>query len=123
VALEAAAAGAPLAVAATGGLAEIVEPGVTGLTFPARDESALVRSVSTLLADRPGARRMVVTAKAMVRRRYGWPTVGEQTAAAYTAALEGAPETPAGPEQLWLSRQRPISIPEGNLLTSAGLAA
>ena len=37
VALEAAAAGAPLAVAATGGLAEIVEPGVTGVTFPHSD--------------------------------------------------------------------------------------
>ena len=34
IALEAAAAGAPLAVARTGGLAEIVESGVTGVTFP-----------------------------------------------------------------------------------------
>jgi len=41
VALEAAAAGAPLAVAATGGLAEIVEPGVTGVTFPHSDPEAL----------------------------------------------------------------------------------
>jgi hypothetical protein len=79
--------------------------------------------VSTLLADRPRARRMVVTAKAMVRRRYGWPTVGEQTAAAYAAAVNGAPAVPAGPEELWRSRQRPITIPEGNLLESAGLAA
>ena len=54
---------------------------------------------------------------------YGWKTVGEQTAAAYTAALDAAPEIPAGPEELWQSRQRPISIPEGNLLASAGLAA
>jgi glycogen synthase len=123
VALEAAAAGAPLAVSATGGLAEIVEPGVTGVTFPVRDEDALARSVSTLLADRPGARRMVVTAKAMVRRRYGWSTVGEQTAAAYEAAMAGAPMEPAAPEELWAARQRPISIPEGNLLVSAGLAA
>jgi glycogen(starch) synthase len=123
VALEAAAAGAPLAVAATGGLAEIVEPGVTGVTFPARDENALARSVSTLLADPSGARRMVALARAMVRRRYGWPTVGEQTAAVYAAAVDGAPQVPPGPEQLWLSRQQPISIPEGNLLASAGLAA
>jgi glycogen synthase len=83
----------------------------------------LAQSVSTLLADRPGARRMVVTAKAMVRRRYGWPTVGEQTAAAYAAALDDAPLAPAAPEELWRSRQHPIAIPEGNLLTSAGLAA
>src|SRR5258705_13130597 len=41
VALEGASAGAPLAVAATGGLAEIVEPGVTGVTFPAKSPEAL----------------------------------------------------------------------------------
>jgi glycogen(starch) synthase len=123
VALEASAAGAPLAVSATGGLAEIVEQGVTGLKFPARDEGALAESVSTLLADRPGARRMVATAKAMVRQRYGWPTVGEQTAAAYAAALDSAPSGPAAREELWRSRQQPIAIPEGNLLASAGLAA
>src|SRR5205823_7351336 len=58
VALEAAAAGAPLAVAATGGLAEIIEPGITGMTFPAHDPGALADAVSTLLADNPTARRM-----------------------------------------------------------------
>jgi glycogen(starch) synthase len=45
VALEAASAGAPLAVAATGGLAEIVEPGVTGVTFPARNPEGLAAAV------------------------------------------------------------------------------
>ena len=123
VALEAAAAGAPLAVSATGGLAEIVEPGITGMTFPARDEGELARSVSTLLADPPGARRMVATAKTMVSRRYSWGMVGEQTAAAYTAAVGRAPSVAAGPEELWRSRQQPIVIPQGNLLAAAGLAA
>jgi glycogen(starch) synthase len=123
VALESAAAGAPLAVSATGGLAEIVEPGVTGLTFPARDDGALAHSVSLLLADRDKARHMAATAKAMVRQRYGWPTVGEQTAAAYASVLDDEPAAPVDPAVLWASRQSPIVIPEGNLLESAGLAA
>jgi glycogen(starch) synthase len=126
VALESAAAGAPLAVSATGGLAEIVEPGVTGLTFPARDDGALAHSVSRLLADQDEARHMAVTAKAMVRQRYGWPTVGTQTAAAYASVLDDGPVEPAEPIELaarWESRQSPIVIPEGNLLASAGLVA
>ncbi len=123
VALESAAAGAPLAVSATGGLAEIVEPGVTGLTFPARNDGALAHSVSMLLADQEKARHMAVTAKAMVRLRYGWPTVGTQTAAAYAAVLDDEPVVPIDLASRWESRQSPIVIPEGNLLASAGLVA
>ena len=123
VALESAAAGAPLAVAATGGLAEIVEPGVTGLTFAARDDGALAHSVSMQLADQQRARRMAVAAKVMVRQRYGWPTVGSQTAAAYSAVLDDAPAAPNDLAARWETRRTPIFIPEGNLLESAGLVA
>src|SRR5207245_419460 len=74
VALEAAAAGAPLAVAATGGLAEIVEPGVTGMTFPAQEPAALADAVSTLLADAEAARRMAHARRPMGYGRYRWPS-------------------------------------------------
>src|SRR5438477_2191900 len=93
VALEAAAAGAPLAVAATGGLNEIVEPGITGMTFPARDPGALAGAVSTLLADQVSARRMARRARAMVERRYGWGSIAQRTADAYRQAQ---PAPPAG---------------------------
>lgn len=116
VALESAAAGAPLAVAATGGLAEIVERGVTGLTFPARDDGALAEEVSALLANRAGARHMAKAAKAMVRERYGWATVATKTAAAYRCAVDGTPDWPAA-----AGRDVPITVPDGNLLESAGL--
>jgi glycogen(starch) synthase len=111
VALEAAAAGAPLAVAATGGLAEIVEPGVTGVTFPARDPDALAGAVSSLLADTGFARRVARKARSMVAARYAWASVAARTAAAYRAAIR-QPAAAAVP------MPRTVTVPEGNLLTT-----
>jgi glycogen(starch) synthase len=113
VALEAASAGAPLAVAATGGLAEIVESGVTGVTFPARNPDGLAAAVSTLLSDRVSARQMALRAQAMIAERYTWAGVATRTAAAYAgpfpvAARPRADGTPV----------RPV-VPAGNLLTPA----
>src|SRR5207253_2172733 len=65
VALEGASAGAPLAVAATGGLAEIVEPDVTGVTFAPKSPDALAQSVGSLLADKSFARRVAQRARAI----------------------------------------------------------
>ncbi|WP_249713803.1 glycosyltransferase family 4 protein [Rhizomonospora bruguierae] len=109
VALESAAAGAPLAVAATGGLPEIVEPKVTGMTFPARDPQSLADAVSALVLDADLARGVARQARAMVQRRYTWPTVAAATAHAYEWAGRGA-GVPAqrGPLE--------ITVPEGNLL-------
>jgi glycogen(starch) synthase len=90
-ALEAASAGAPLAVAATGGLAEIVEPGVNGVTFPARDPVGLADAVSTLLSDTGYADRVAGAARAMVAERYSWTSVARRTAAAYTTAVRHTP--------------------------------
>ncbi|XXG10615.1 glycosyltransferase family 4 protein [Micromonospora sp. SH-82] len=123
IALEAAAAGAPLAVAATGGLAEIVEPGVTGVTFPHSDPDALAGAVDRLLADEVFARRVARSARKMVGRRYGWTAIAERTAATYlTAGREHrAFAVRRATERLGAGR-RPVSIPDGNLLLAAGLA-
>ncbi|MFC7550005.1 glycosyltransferase family 4 protein [Plantactinospora sp. GCM10030261] len=118
IALEAAAAGAPLAVAATGGLAEIVQPGVTGVTFPHSDPDALASAVGTLLDDEVFARRVARRARNMVGRRYGWPSIAARTAAVYADAVRDRSE-PRPPGQF---RAR-IVVPEGNLFTPAGLAS
>ncbi|ACU72139.1 glycosyl transferase group 1 [Catenulispora acidiphila DSM 44928] len=123
VALEAAAAGAPLAVSETGGLAEIVEPGVTGLRFAVRDAGALTESVSSLISDREAARTMADAARTMVRERYGWDDVAVATAEVYAGVVGGA--RIKRPANLWRSpvvvEREPLRIPEGNLLESAGL--
>jgi glycogen(starch) synthase len=118
VALEAAAAGAPLAVAATGGLAEIVQPGVTGVTFPHSDPGALAGAVDTLLTDEVFARRVARQARTMVSERYGWSAIADHTAASYSHAgrqRTGDDRPPAVP-----ATARPkIAIPDGNLLAFA----
>ncbi|WP_436537342.1 glycosyltransferase family 4 protein [Actinoplanes sp. HUAS TT8] len=83
VALEAAAAGTPVAVAATGGLAEIVEPGVTGVHFPPNDPAALTDAVSGVLGDRDHARHLAQQARSRVIDDYNWPSIADQTAAVY----------------------------------------
>ncbi|MEU5552277.1 glycosyltransferase family 4 protein [Micromonospora sp. NPDC047793] len=117
VALEAAAAGAPLAVARTGGLAEIVEPGVTGVTFPHSDPSALAGAVGQLLGDEVFARRVARQARTMVGRRYGWATIAARTAESYAVARrEHGPTRSRHPAVDPSPRRRTITIPDGNLL-------
>lgn len=122
VALEAAAAGAPLAVAATGGLAEIVEPGVTGVTFPHSDPEALAHAVDTLLTDEVFARRVARQARAMVTQRYGWPAIANRTVGGYLAARREA-GAGSGRAGMGADEGRPrIVVPEGNLLALDGAA-
>jgi glycogen synthase len=123
VALEAAAAGAPLAVAATGGLAEIVEPGVTGVTFPHSDPHALADAVDVLLADEVSARRMAREARAMVAERYSWAAIAARTAATYAQAGREAPAYEARKAADQLEGRRTIVVPEGNLLALDGAAS
>ena len=121
VALEAASAGAPLAVAATGGLAEIVEPGVTGVTFPAKDPDSLADAVDSLLADEVFARRVARQAKTMVVERYGWEAVAERTAGAYATAIRQAPAFDPSQAAAVMESGRPrVVVPEGNLLALEG---
>ncbi|MFG2060742.1 glycosyltransferase family 4 protein [Micromonospora sp. NPDC048871] len=122
VALEGAAAGAPLAVAETGGLAEIVEPGVTGVTFRPHDPQALTDAVHGLLADPEHARTLARRARVMVHEQYGWAAIASRTASAYASAIAQAPTVAAerAAQQMAHGRPRP-SVPEGNLLAAAGL--
>jgi glycogen(starch) synthase len=122
IALEAAAAGAPLAVASTGGLAEIVEPGVTGVTFPHSDPDALAGAVDRLLGDEVFARRVARQARSMVGRRYSWAAIAARTASSYAVARrEHVPLQARRATRVGGPRPR-ITIPDGNLL-AAGEAA
>lgn len=114
VALEAAAAGAPLAVAATGGLAEIVEPGVTGVTFPHSNPDALAEAVGRLLSDQLFARQVARRARSMVSRRYGWSHIATRTADSYEAARREAERHEAQRAERGTTL-RP-EVPDGNLL-------
>jgi glycogen(starch) synthase len=88
VALEAAAAGVPLAVADVGGLRDLVEPGVTGTRFTADDPVALAAAVSELLAHPRTAAAMARTATARVATEFSWRAVAADTAKIYVQALD-----------------------------------
>ncbi|RZU51396.1 (1-_4)-alpha-D-glucan synthase (UDP-glucose) [Krasilnikovia cinnamomea] len=107
VAIEASAAGAPVAAAATGGLKEIVEPGRTGMTFRPGEPEGLGRAVSRLLADRSAAAWMVRTAQRMVADRYSWAAIANRTVEQYARARRD-PRPDGMAERL--------ALPEGNLL-------
>ncbi|MFC4021735.1 glycosyltransferase family 4 protein [Micromonospora sp. GCM10011542] len=122
VALEGAAAGAPLAVAATGGLAEIVEPGVTGMTFRPHDPDGLTEAVHALLSDRDRARTLARRARSMVHEQYGWSAIAQRTAASYAAAIATDAAFTAERAEQRMSRGRALpTLPDGNLLAAAGL--
>ncbi|WP_433528688.1 glycosyltransferase family 4 protein [Micromonospora sp. CA-263727] len=122
VALEGAAAGAPLAVAETGGLAEIVEPGVTGMTFRPHDPDALTDAVDALLSDTDRARVLARRARAMVHEQYGWAAIASRTAATYASAIAQAPRFTAERAAAQMAHGRPRAVTaEGNLLAAAGL--
>jgi glycogen synthase len=108
VALEAAAAGTPVAVADVGGLAEIVADGRTGLRFPPADPAALADAVDRLLADPALGRRLVTAARADLAARYTWPVVADRTVSTYERAILDRPTS---------TRPEPPLVGAGNLLT------
>ncbi|MEH1016779.1 glycosyltransferase family 4 protein, partial [Micromonospora sp. CPCC 206060] len=119
VALEGAAAGAPLAVAATGGLAEIVQSGVNGMTFTPNDPQALAHAVHTLLSDTERTRALARRARRMVTEQYGWTQIAQQTATTYAAAIQQAPAFATEQARTRMEQGRPaLRVPEGNLLAS-----
>jgi glycogen(starch) synthase len=83
VALETAAAGAPLVAATTGGLSEVVIPGETGLSFPPGDVDALAEAVRAVLDDPVAADRRARRAKSRLRDDFNWHTIAAATAEIY----------------------------------------
>jgi glycosyltransferase involved in cell wall biosynthesis len=86
---EAMAHGRPVVASAVGGLLDLVVDGETGVLVPPRDVPALRRSLERLLADPELRRRLGEAGRARVQRHFSWPTVTDETIAAYEDALAG----------------------------------
>ncbi|MCD2196997.1 glycosyltransferase family 4 protein [Actinomycetospora endophytica] len=103
VALEAAAAGAPLVASRAGGLGEVVLDGVTGLSFDPGDVAGCAAAVIAAL-DAPGAaQRRAVAARERLTSDFAWPAIAADTAALYRRtrrredrAVLGRPKIPTG---------------------------
>lgn len=85
VALEGMVCGTPVVAAASGGLAEIVRDGETGVLVPPNDPRALTSAVARLLTDRGLAARLAAEAADRVRRCYTWAEVATRSLAVYSA--------------------------------------
>jgi glycogen(starch) synthase len=91
VALEAAAAGAPLVASTAGGLGEVVLDGETGLSFAPGDVPGIASAVAAVLADPAAAQRRAAAARVRVGSDFGWAGVAADTAAVYATAPAGGP--------------------------------
>jgi glycosyltransferase involved in cell wall biosynthesis len=78
-ALEAMARARPVVASAVGGLAELVEHGVTGLLVPPGDSAALASALAELIEDPERARRMGAAGQARVAKGF----LAEQMVSAY----------------------------------------
>jgi glycogen(starch) synthase len=105
VALEAAAAGIPLVTSTAGGLGEAVINGVTGISFPPRDVTALTAAVRAVLDDPATAQRHALVARERLTSDFSWPTVADHTAQVYLAAKRG--ERQPQPRPLIVERPLP----------------
>jgi glycogen synthase len=104
VALEAAAAGAPLVASTAGGLGEVVLDGETGLSFAPGDVAGLAGAVGALLAGPAAAARRARAARKRLGSAFDWGRIAGDTASVYARATRGGAAEPGRPK-----------IPTGNV--------
>jgi glycosyltransferase involved in cell wall biosynthesis len=84
--IEAMASGTPVVASKVGGVAEVVEDGVTGFLVPSGDVPSLNDRLALLLGDPGRARRMGEAARARVLERFTWTQVAQRCLDAYRSA-------------------------------------
>jgi glycogen(starch) synthase len=89
VALEALAAGAPLIVARTGGLAELIEGTDAGLTFEPGRPDDLANCIERVLTDHFLADELTRNARDLIERKYSWRAIAATTARVYATSISG----------------------------------
>jgi glycogen synthase len=87
VALEALAAGAPLVVARTGGLAELLADTDAGLTFEPGNPEDLASCITSVLNDPDLSAALARNGRALVERTYTWDAIAATTATVYDDLL------------------------------------
>ncbi len=86
IALEAAAAGAPLVASTAGGLGEAIVDGVTGLSFEPSDVAGLANAVRKVLDDADAAQERADAARLRLTTDFDWKHVAYETAQVYLAS-------------------------------------
>jgi D-inositol-3-phosphate glycosyltransferase len=86
VALEAMACGAPVVASQVGGLAFLVQDGVTGFTIPSGDPEALCGRLKALIDDQD-LRRKMGEAAIIFAQQYAWENITERMIKVYKTAI------------------------------------
>jgi glycosyltransferase involved in cell wall biosynthesis len=102
----------PVIVSDTGGMAEIVEHGRTGIKVPPGDVKALARSLESLLDDPAEARRLGSAGFDRANQAYSWDNVAERLDSLY-----GAGE----PRRVKEAVSRPFSVASRKPKLTAGI--
>lgn len=89
VALEALAAGAPLIVADTGGLAELVGGTGSALLFEPGNSEELADCIEQALTDQRLADGLVERGRRLLEATYSWDAIAARTIAVYSEVLSG----------------------------------
>ena len=103
VALEAMACGTPVVASQVGGLAFLVQDGVTGLVVPDGDVEGLAERLTRLLTD-DALRERLGRQAAAYAREYSWENIVTQLIGVYESLIfrgQAQPATPADPAQRW----------------------
>lgn len=101
VALEAMAAGAPVIVTETGGLAEVVKLHETGLKVYPGDAGSLAWGITHTLQHPDWAAQRATNARREVRELYNWPHIAQQTIDVYNRVSAEAVAIGWGKRGLW----------------------
>jgi len=88
VALEAMACGTPVVASQVGGLAFLVQDGITGFHVPDGEPSALCEKLSELIRN-PGLRERMGKQAADYAREYAWEKIAPRIIEVYQAVLDG----------------------------------
>lgn len=94
VALEAMAQDCNVIASDVGGLGEVVEHLVNGLTVYPNDPDSIAWAVRTLFANPTAAAQRRITARQQVEELYTWPTIARQTVALFERVVEERRQTP-----------------------------
>lgn len=90
VALEAMAMGRPVIASEVGGLAYLIQDGITGYHVPSRDPEALAERIFELLTN-PGCREDMGRAARLSAERFDWAIIARRMVALYRNLLEPDP--------------------------------
>lgn len=102
VALEALANACPLVVSDAGGLAEVVQHGITGLVVPADDPRALADAISAALSRPDMARSRAAAALRDVREYYTWSRIAQATKVVYERVMDEWHNNSWGKEKIFV---------------------